>query len=125
MTWRVHWEIGINSLWIQAPTLPQLQPAGYGLLLVAASIGSLLPDLNASASKTEHLQIAGIKPFFLPETTGFRVASEASGSRILSFYSLELRYHASGTPDFESVLVRPLPSSQPVASAHPRLKVKS
>lgn len=60
-----------------------------------------------------------------PERTGFHVASEASGSRLLSFYSLELRYHASGTPDFESALIQSLPASHPVASIHPRLNVKS
>lgn len=75
MTWRTHWVIGLNSLWLLTPELPYVPQNEMGVLLVAASLGSLLPDLNASESKIKHLQIGGIKPFFLPAQVVHRTDS--------------------------------------------------
>ena len=66
MTWRTHWVIGLNSLWLLTPVLPYIPQDELGLLIVAASLGSLLPDLDASESKIKHMKSGGIKPFHLP-----------------------------------------------------------
>lgn len=65
MTWRPHWAIGLNSLWLLAPVLPYVPQEEVGLLFVAASLGLVLSDLDASESKIKHLQIGGIKPLYL------------------------------------------------------------
>lgn len=59
MTWRTHFIGGIASLWL----LPL--GAAYwsvALAIVFASVGSLLPDLDARESKLSNIQVGGITP---------------------------------------------------------------
>ena len=68
MTWPTHTLFGISTLWLLAPLPPELLNTEVGVLAVAAALGALLPDLDASESKIKHLKIPNtqIKPFMLP-----------------------------------------------------------
>ena len=67
MTWRTHWLIGLNSLWLLQPVWQSIPQENFGLLMLAASLGSLLPDLDAPSSKLQHMKVSGtgIRPFAL------------------------------------------------------------
>ncbi len=71
MTWSTHVMVGISSLWL-LELFPQTPPENLALLAGAATLGSLLPDLDAPRSKIQHLTIAGIKPFQLPARMIYR-----------------------------------------------------
>lgn len=68
MTWPTHALLGINSLWLLAPLPPELLAYDLGTLAACATLGALLPDLDASESKIKHLKLPGtqFKPFLLP-----------------------------------------------------------
>ncbi len=68
MTWPTHALLGISSLWLLAPLPPELLGYDLGTLAVCATLGALLPDLDASESKIKHLKLPGtsFKPFLLP-----------------------------------------------------------
>ena len=68
MTWRTHWPIGLNSLWLLQPIWQSIPPENFGLLIGATSLGSLLPDLDAPSSKLQYIEVAGtgVRPFALP-----------------------------------------------------------
>ena len=56
---------GINTLWLLAPLPPEILGYDFGVLAAYATLGALLPDLDASESKIKHLKVPGthIKPF--------------------------------------------------------------
>lgn len=68
MTWTTHTLFGISTLWLLAPLPPELLGYDLGTLAACASLGALLPDLDASESKIKHLKLPGtqFKPFLLP-----------------------------------------------------------
>ena len=75
MTWRTHVFGGVASLWLLSivPNAITSGAAGdpstgnIGLLAVLATIGALLPDLDAHDSKIRHLNLGiGFEPFVLP-----------------------------------------------------------
>ena len=68
MTWPTHTLFGISTLWILALVPPEILHTDFGVLAAAATLGALLPDLDASESKIKHLKIPNtqIKPFMLP-----------------------------------------------------------
>jgi Predicted membrane-bound metal-dependent hydrolase (DUF457). len=68
MTWSTHLMAGLGSLWILEILPPEnnFHESNYAIIIAAAALGSLLPDLDAAESKIKHLQIGGIKPFLLP-----------------------------------------------------------
>jgi membrane-bound metal-dependent hydrolase YbcI (DUF457 family) len=68
MTWPTHALLGINSLWLLAPLPPEVLGYDFGVLAACATLGALLPDLDASESKIKHLRLLGtnFKPFLLP-----------------------------------------------------------
>ena len=68
MTWPTHTLFGISALWLLTPVPPEVLQANFGVLAVAAALGALLPDLDASESKIKHLKIPNtqIQPFLLP-----------------------------------------------------------
>ncbi len=68
MTWPTHTLFGISTLWLLTPVPSEILQANMGVLAVAAALGALLPDLDASESKIKHLKIPNtqIKPFMLP-----------------------------------------------------------
>lgn len=68
MTWPTHAVLGINTLWLLAPLPPEIVGLNMGVLVMCATLGALLPDLDASESKVKHLKIPGsqFKPFLLP-----------------------------------------------------------
>ena len=62
MLWQTHVLAGISSLW-----LLQLMSGGISIdlltpLIITASVGALLPDLDAAESKIKHLSLARVKP---------------------------------------------------------------
>ena len=59
---------GLSSLWILEILPPEnsFHDSNYAVIIAAAALGSLLPDLDAAESKIKHLQIGGVKPFLLP-----------------------------------------------------------
>ena len=69
MTWRTHVLGGLNTLWF----IQVISPAAVGELLpalaLAATLGALLPDLDAARSKLRYWQIGGIEPFLVPSET--------------------------------------------------------
>src|SRR5688572_13153044 len=68
MTWPTHALFGISTLWLMAPMPPELIGYDMGTLAAVAALGALLPDLDASESKIQHLKLLGtqFKPFLLP-----------------------------------------------------------
>ncbi len=68
MTWLTHMLFGISALWLLSPLPPELLNTDFDVLVAAAALGALLPDLDASESKIKHLKIPNtqIKPFMLP-----------------------------------------------------------
>ena len=68
MTWPTHTLFGISTLWLLAPLPPEILHADFGVLVAAAALGALLPDLDATESKIKHLKIPNtqIKPFMIP-----------------------------------------------------------
>jgi membrane-bound metal-dependent hydrolase YbcI (DUF457 family) len=63
MMWRTHALFGISSLWLLAPVPNLLTSASLGPLVLCATFGALLPDLDASASKIRSLGYGGVQPF--------------------------------------------------------------
>ncbi len=71
MTWRTHVLGGVASLWILAAVPGAINSdsvaGNLGLLATLATMGALLPDLDASDSKLRHLNLGiGFEPFSLP-----------------------------------------------------------
>lgn len=68
MTWPTHTLLGINMLWLLTPLPPVIVGYDFGTLAACAALGALLPDLDASESKINHLRLLGtnIQPFMLP-----------------------------------------------------------
>jgi len=56
MTWPTHTLFGVSTLWLLAPVPPEVLQANIGVLVTAATLGALLPDLDASESKIKHLK---------------------------------------------------------------------
>lgn len=71
MTWSTHVMAGISSLWLME-LFPQTQPENLALLAGAATLGSLLPDLDAPRSKIQQLSVGGIKPLLFPARMIYR-----------------------------------------------------
>jgi len=67
VTWRTHLVGGVASLWLlnAAPAVP-LSLETVGPAVLAAALGSLLPDLDAADSRIKRLEVGGIAPFALP-----------------------------------------------------------
>jgi inner membrane protein len=66
MTGTTHLFAGMSTLWLLA-VFPHTFPASsLPFLLVCASLGSLLPDLDAEHSTLKYVRIAGIQPFAAP-----------------------------------------------------------
>jgi len=63
MLWRTHALVGISSLWLLAPLPHVLTTETIGSLVVLATVGALLPDLDAQQSKIKSLEVKGIRPF--------------------------------------------------------------
>lgn len=63
MLWRTHMLGGISSLWIVEAFPHGLTPELLAPLIVCAALGALLPDLDASEAKIEHLRLGQIEPF--------------------------------------------------------------
>ena len=71
MTWRTHVLGGVASLWLLAAVPGAINSdivaGNIGLLATLATVGALLPDLDASDSKLRHLNLGiGFEPFSLP-----------------------------------------------------------
>lgn len=68
MTWTTHTLFGISNLWLLAPLPPQVLGYDIGTPAACAALGALLPDLDASESRSKHLKLPGanFKPFLLP-----------------------------------------------------------
>jgi inner membrane protein len=72
MMGRTHLLLGINSLWLLegagAVTLPLLgtaplsAPERFALCVASASLGALLPDLDASSSLLQNVSLGGVRP---------------------------------------------------------------
>lgn len=62
MTWRTHVLAGISALWLLKLVPGALSPDNMAVLAVCASLGALLPDLDATESKLRSLSVAGIQP---------------------------------------------------------------
>ena len=69
MTWRTHVLAGLNSLWLIQVISPTAVAELLPTLALAATLGALLPDLDAARSKLRYWQIAGIEPFLVPSRT--------------------------------------------------------
>jgi inner membrane protein len=65
MTWRTHVMAGMASLWFLYPLPDALVAETIGPAVAAATLGSLLPDLDAAHSKLKHWQIGGVRPLWL------------------------------------------------------------
>lgn len=61
--WRTHVLCGISALWPLTIVPYDLLAYDFGTLAACASLGALLPDLDAAESKIKHLNVGGIKPF--------------------------------------------------------------
>ena len=75
MTWRTHVLGGVASLWLLAAvpgaitvsSASESIAGNLGLLATLATLGALLPDLDAGDSKLRHLHLGiGFEPFVLP-----------------------------------------------------------
>jgi membrane-bound metal-dependent hydrolase YbcI (DUF457 family) len=68
MRWSTHALAGISSLWLLKVLPADSLGYDFGTLAAFATLGSLLPDLDAAESKIKHLKLLGtdIKPFFVP-----------------------------------------------------------
>lgn len=62
MMGRTHALIGINALWLFT-LLPAGSISNWGMLAAVATLGSLLPDLDAAESTLKHWSVCQIKPF--------------------------------------------------------------
>lgn len=62
MTWRTHVAAGVCSLWAMKGLSLQPSPTPVGLMITAAALGALLPDLDARGGKLQGLSVAGIRP---------------------------------------------------------------
>jgi membrane-bound metal-dependent hydrolase YbcI (DUF457 family) len=62
MTWRTHALIGINTLWLLEAVPNVISWHSVGPLTLVATIGALLPDLDATRSKLSALTTGGIQP---------------------------------------------------------------
>lgn len=66
MTGRTHLLLGVNSVWLFR-LVPESPGGDLGLLVLAAALGALLPDLDAADSTIKSLRIVGdVRPFALP-----------------------------------------------------------
>lgn len=68
MTWPTHTVFGISTLWLLTLVPPEELNYNFGTLAGCATLGALLPDLDAAESKIKHVKILGtnIQPFRLP-----------------------------------------------------------
>jgi inner membrane protein len=57
MTWPTHGAIALNTLWLIYLITPNTVAVSVGLLAVCAVGGGLLPDLDASDSKLQHITL--------------------------------------------------------------------
>lgn len=83
---------GLGSLWILEIMAVEnsFHNGNYAIVIAAAALGSLLPDLDAAESKIKHLQFGGIKPFLLPS----RFIHRQTGHRSLLHSLMALVYVA-------------------------------
>ena len=63
MMGRTHILIGLSSLWLLRLVPDVLTPDTIAPLMVAVTLGALLPDLDAHSSTIKYLSIARIQPF--------------------------------------------------------------
>src|SRR3712207_4305810 len=104
MTGRTHCMTSVNSLWLLTTMLPYCPQDQLGLLLLTASLGLLLPNLDAPESKIKHLQIGGVKPFFLPAQEAYRtdmhrgMLHSLMGVAFISLTTLPLAFTGGGLP---------------------------
>lgn len=84
MTGPTHIALGVSSLWLMQPlptavgTLASTDSSSPGLLIAAAALGALLPDLDAAHSTVKYLRLGKrFQPFLLPA----RVLSRQFGHR--------------------------------------------
>ena len=66
MTWRTHLVGGVASLALLGAAPAMLSTETLGPAVLAAALGSLLPDLDAADSRIKRLDVGGIAPFALP-----------------------------------------------------------
>jgi len=62
MQWRTHLVLGIASLWLLTPLPGATDGRNAGLMAAAASLGALLPDLDAGRSRIRSLSFLGVRP---------------------------------------------------------------
>jgi membrane-bound metal-dependent hydrolase YbcI (DUF457 family) len=74
MTWPTHVVFGISALCFLAPLPVDMLGYDMGPLAMAAALGALLPDLDASESKIKHLKLLGtsFKPLHFPAQVVYR-----------------------------------------------------
>jgi len=63
MMFRTHALFAVSSLWLLAAVPHGLTSQNVGILSVAAVVGAMLPDLDASASTIRSLSVGGVQPF--------------------------------------------------------------
>ncbi len=61
--WRTHVIAGVNTLWLLQPIPGVLTAETLLPLVTAATLGALLPDLDAKESKIKSLHWRGVRPF--------------------------------------------------------------
>jgi inner membrane protein len=89
MMWRTHVMAGINTLWLLQPLPVALNPETLLPLATAATLGALLPDLDAKESKIKSLQWQGVRPFaplsgLVYETLGHRGPLHSLGGLMIT-----------------------------------------
>jgi len=65
MTWRTHLAGGAAALWLLVPIPHVLTMQTYGLAVVCAGWGALLPDLDSRSSRLREVSIYGVYPFVI------------------------------------------------------------
>ena len=63
LLWRTHVIAGLGSLWLLETIPGVLTSESLAPLALAASLGALLPDLDAERSKIQSLSVSGVQPF--------------------------------------------------------------
>jgi inner membrane protein len=77
MRWDTHVLFGVNSIWLFSLIPLDVTSHSIGALAACASLGALLPDLDAAESKIKYVRVAGASPFMLPS----RAAHQLFGHR--------------------------------------------
>lgn len=96
MLWRTHMLGGTSSLWLLAALPHGLSPDLTAPLMAAATLGALLPDLDAAEAKVKHVRIGQIEPFaplsqLLHRTLGHRgFLHSLGGLGLVALFSLPL-----------------------------------